>query len=175
MGFQSPWVLEHVQGVTTLQWFIVTSVGFLLLVWVWVRYIWPSMVAQHLQDHQRKVAEAIQQVDQALQEMDRLRDDYRARLDRIQEETQRRMAEAVAEAESLREQIIAEGRAAAEAIVSRGRQEVERERAKARVRLRSMFVDNVINAARAAAPAALEPGDHRRLVERFVHEIGGAP
>ncbi|MGC8666624.1 MAG: F0F1 ATP synthase subunit B [Chthonomonadales bacterium] len=174
MGFQSPWVLEHVQGVTTLQWFIVTLVGFLLLVWVWVRYIWPSMVAQHLEEHQRRVAEAIQEVDHALAEMDRLRDDYRSRLDRIEEETQRRMAEAVAEAEALREQIIAEGRASADAIVARGRQEVERERAKARVRLRGMFVDLVINAARAAAPDALDGTDHRRLIDRFIHDVGGA-
>lgn len=173
MGFQSPWVLEHVQGVTTLQWFIVTSVGFLLLVWVWVRYIWPSMVAQHLQEHQRRVAEALEQVEQATKEMDRLRDDYKARLDRIEDETQRRMAEAVAEAEALRAQIIAEGQAAANAIIARGQQEVERERAKARVRLRAMFVDHVIHAARIAAPAALDAADHRALIDRFVHEIGG--
>ncbi len=172
MQFEPPWILEHTRDVSNVQWLIVSFVGCALLVWVWLKFVGPSMVAGHLAEHQRQVAEAIEQVEKTLSETAEMRNDYRKRLDSIEEETSRRMDEAVSEADMLRDQILGAARETSAGILRRGEQEVARERAKAMVHLRQQFVESVVGAARHAAAGSLQPVDHKRLVEEFVNDLG---
>lgn len=172
MTFHFPWVLEHTTKETNLQWLIVTGVGFVFVVWLILKFVWPGMIRPHLVERQASIVHAAEQVAATLREMETLRNDYRQRLEQIHEETQRRIAEAVQEAELLGATILAEARDDAAAILRRGEEEVSRERAKAMVHLRRQFVQGVIGAAQFASTRSLTDSDHRRLVAGFIDDLG---
>jgi F-type H+-transporting ATPase subunit b len=130
-----------------------------------------NIIGGLLTERQRDIAETAAQVETTQREMDQLRNDYRQRLEHIEDETERRMAEAIREAEDLREQILAEAHQVAAAIVQRGQDEVERERAKARVRLRNQFVDEVIDAAEYAVGRSLDAALQKRLLQNFMRNV----
>lgn len=169
-----PFVIEHTKEVNTLQWLIITGIGFVLLALLVMRWVWPSMIQPHLAERLKNIQENARQIETTLRETDEMRGDYRGRLERIHDETERRMEEAVREAESLREQILAEAQVTARGIVRRGEEEVGRERAKAMVTLNRQFVDGVIGAARYAASQALDGPSHSRLVDDFTRNLGAS-
>src|SRR5947207_1460840 len=91
--FEFPWKLEHTSQVTSTQWLIISLVGFALIVWVFLKFVWPSMVRPHLVDRHRGIVEAARQVESTMSETRQLRDEYQRRLEQIHEETQRRIEE----------------------------------------------------------------------------------
>ncbi len=168
---KSPFLLEHPPDISNAGYAIVQVVGFLLLAFVFVKLVWPSMVQPHLDARRVAIADAKQQVEQTHNETREMLGDYRRRLEGIHQETQRRIEDALTEAEALRESILADGRTASAAIIRRGEEEVARERAKAMLQLRADFVESVVGAARHAAANSLD-GHQRRLVDGFVRILG---
>lgn len=173
MSFQIPWTLHPPPGVGTFQWFVILLVGFVCVAYIVARFVLP-MIGRMLAERQTAIAEAANQVETTLRETEQLRNDYRQRLERIEDETEQRMAAAVQEAEVLREQILEEARSQAQAIVRRGEEEVERERAKVMINLRTQFVEDIIRAADYAAERSLDAGHQRRLVDEFIRKVGTA-
>jgi F-type H+-transporting ATPase subunit b len=170
----NPFVLEHPAEYTDVQWLIIRGIGFALVLFIILKYIWPSFFGTPLRERREAIIEASEQVEQTMRETEQMRNDYRARLERIEDETEARMQEAIREADALKDQILAEARAQAEAITRRGEEEISRERAKAMLRLRQQFVEDVINAAEFAAAGSLDGDRQRRLVDDFVTNVGAA-
>src|SRR5258707_1149180 len=112
MKFENPFILEHPAEFSDLQWLLVRGIGFVLVFWIFWKFIRP-MVTVHLVSRHDAIVEADHQVQSTLRETREMRDDYQARLETIHGETQRRLEEAVHEAESLREQILTEAKQAA--------------------------------------------------------------
>src|SRR5258707_1361236 len=112
-----PFILEHPNDVTEIQFLIVRGIGFALLAWLMVRAIWPTLVKPHLTERERGIAEADAQVAETLRDTAEMRDDYRVRLEGIAGETEQRMTSSVQEAEQLSDTILAEARETAAAIV----------------------------------------------------------
>jgi F-type H+-transporting ATPase subunit b len=156
-----------------MEWFVVLLIGFICVAYVIARFVLP-MIGRMLAERQTAIIEAANQVETTLRETEQLRNEYRRRLERIEEETEQRMAEAVQEAEALREQILEEAREQARAIVRRGEEEVERERAKVLMNLRTQFVEDIIRAANYAAQRSLDAEHQRRLVDEFTQKVGTA-
>lgn len=167
----NPFILEHPGDINDVQWLIVRGIGFLLVVWIVIKFILPAYITPHLVGRKEEIQIAAKQVDDTMRETRQMRDDYRQRLEGIEDETEARMAEAVREAEDLRNHIVGEGQQLAASIVRRGEDEVSRERAKAMVSIRRQFVEDVVGAAEFAA-ANLDAGNQRRLVEQFVQGVG---
>jgi F0F1-type ATP synthase membrane subunit b/b' len=168
----NPFVLEHPGDVSDIQWLIVRGIGFLLVLWIILKFIIPMFFKQQLIDRQQNIVTAAEQVEQTMRETEQMRNDYRVRLERIEDEAEARMAEAIREAEDLRNQILAEEMINSENIVRRGEAEVSRERAKALVHLRSQFVEDIIGAAQYAASKSLDAPKQQRLVSDFVKNVG---
>jgi F-type H+-transporting ATPase subunit b len=167
----NPFILEHPGEISDLQWLIVRGIGFVLVIWVIVKFILPTQITPHLVSRREEIQIADDQVKSTLAETAQMRDDYRVRLEGIEDETEARMAEAVREAGDIRDHILTEAKVSAEAIVRRGEDEVSRERAKAMVGLRKQFVADVIGAAEHTA-AQMDDKGHRRLVDLFISEVG---
>lgn len=170
MKFEFPFILEHPPEFTDIQWLMVRGIGFVLVFWIFWKFIRP-MVGVHLVSRHEAIVEADHQVQSTLHETKEMRDDYQARLESIQDETRRRMDEAVHEAEMLREQILSEARQTATTIARRGEDEVAREHAKAMLHLRTQFVEGVIGAAKHAAAGSVTENHHRRLIEEFTKDL----
>lgn len=169
----NPWILEHPAEVTDVQWLIVSTIGFVLVAFIFYKFVLLGMIAPHLKDRTVAIEEADRQVQQTLAETEQLRNDYRQRLERIEEETQQRMTAAIREAENLRDQILADGREHAAALVRRSEEEIAHERAKSMLLLRKKFVEDTIHAAQYAASRSLAPQDQSRLVAGFIQELNG--
>src|SRR5262245_5756552 len=170
MKFEFPFILEHPPEFTDIQWLLVRGIGFVLVFWIFWKFIRP-MVGVHLVSRHEAIVDADHQVQSTLRETEEMRNDYRARLESIHDETRRRMDEAVHEAELLKEQILAEANQSAATITRRGEDEVAREHAKAMVQLRSQFVEGVIGAAKHAAANSVTESHHRRLIEEFTKDL----
>ena len=68
MQLQFPWVLEHTKDVTDAQWLIITGIGFLLVVFLIVKFVWPIMFQPHLVQRQQGIEHAAAQVESTLRE-----------------------------------------------------------------------------------------------------------
>jgi F-type H+-transporting ATPase subunit b len=170
MELKNPFFLEHPAEFSDFQWLLVRGIGFLLVFWIFWKFIRP-MVTVHLVSRHEAIVQADHQVTSTLRETEEMRNDYQARLETIHDETRRRLDEAVHEAESLKEQILAEARQSVQAITRRGEDEVAREQAKAMTTLRNQFVEGVIGAARHAAANSVSENHHRRLIEEFTKDL----
>lgn len=167
----SPFQLEHTPDITDIQWLAIRTVGFVLILAIVWRFIVP-MVGGLLRDRQVAIEQADNQVKATLGETERMRNEYRQRLEQIEDETEQRMEAAVREAEDLRSHIQAEAREAATGLLERARQDVEQERRKTFVHLRSEFVDDVVRAAGFAAAQTVDASTQRRLVQEFARDLG---
>ena len=171
MHIISPWVLEHPSNISNQSWLIVTGAGFLLVVWLLMKFVVP-LIGGMLTERQTSIAEAARQVKATLAETENMRNDYQARLEGIEEETKARMEEAIREANTLREQILEDAKRDVGAIVQRGHDEVSRERLKAQKDLKIQFVDDVIKAASFAAAGINDENMQRSLVDEFTRNVG---
>jgi F-type H+-transporting ATPase subunit b len=169
----SPIVLEHPADITDVQWLIIRTVGFVIVAAIVVKVGIPVLRGL-LTERQRAIQETEDQVAETMRQTSEMRSDYQLRLERIQDEAEQRMADAVREADSLRDHILAEAREVADAIVRRAGQDVDQERVKAMVDLRNEFVDKVVQAAAFAASRSLDEGQHSRLIDDFVRNVGAA-
>ena len=167
----SPWVLEHPSNINNLQWLIVTGIGFILIAWLVGKFIIP-MIGGMLDERKKSIVDAAAQVESTMHEAEQMRNDYKSRLDGIQEETRIRLEAAVKEAEALEQQIRQETDRDAKNVIQRGYDEVSRERAKAYLRLKEQFVNDVVNAAQYAAQRTLGDADKNRLVDEFIDNVG---
>jgi F-type H+-transporting ATPase subunit b len=166
-----PWGFKPPPDVSQFQWAVVLTAGFILFALVYAKVIGP-IVRSLLQERQAAIIETYNQVETTLRETEQLRNDYVQRLEHIEDETEARMADAVREAEMLRDQILEEARHNAALLIQRARDEVERERAKALVHLRTEFIDDVIRAAEFAVEKSLDPAQQKRMVQEFIQKVG---
>ncbi len=173
MTFQIPFQFHPPPGVALGQWITILVVGFVLIAFAFVKFVVP-MITVHLVERREEITEASAQVESTLQETGQLRADYQKRLERIEDETEARMAEAVREANQLRDTILAEGRELAEGILRRSRDEAARERAKALVRLRIQYAEDVVAAAAYAASRSMDASSQERLVREFSVSVRSA-
>jgi F-type H+-transporting ATPase subunit b len=108
------------------------------------------------------------QVQQALAEAKRLRDDYADRLKGIEVEQRERIAAAVKEAQISHTEIIADAEQAAAAIRRRTEEEIARERTRQRIQLRREIVQTTFDAAEKAIKANSTDAVQHQLIGDFV-------
>lgn len=172
MNLRSPFLLEHTAEVTDLQWFIVRTLGFLVMVFIVWKFIVP-VIRGMLRDRYDSIISAEAQRQATLTETEAVRDDYRNRLNRIEAETSDRLDQAVVEADELKTHILGEAARASAALLARAEAEVKMERAKALADLRSEFAEGVVGAAAEAASLSLTETRQEALLSRFVAQLGG--
>lgn len=171
MNLRSPFLLEHTAEVTDLQWFIVRTLGFLVMVFIVWRFIVP-VIRGMLNDRYRSIVSAEEQRQQTLADTEAVRDDYRDRLSRIEAETTERLDQAVVEADELKAHILGEAGRASAALIARAEAEVKMERAKALADLRAEFAGGVVGAAAEAAAKSLTEARQQAMLDRFISELG---
>ena len=108
------------------------------------------------------------QVQQALAEAQRLRDDYASRLRGIEVEQRERIEAAVKEAQTSRTEIIADAEQLATAIRRRTEEEIARARTRQRIQLRREIVQTTFDAAEKAVKANSTDSVQHQLIGDFV-------
>src|SRR5581483_6959814 len=156
-----PFAIEHPETVLAM------LVGLALLVLLLGRFGLPSARSM-LNDRAARIEENLTQVQRALEDVQRQRNDYAARIAQIETEARQRIDAAVREAETSRAEIIAEAEQTANALRRRAEEEIARERTRQRIRLRQEIVQLTLNAAEQSVRAHTNESVQRQLIGDFI-------
>lgn len=150
--------------------FLALIVGFGIFVLLAVKFGLPALKAL-LAQRESRIETAHNQVQTALGDVQKLRDDYAARIASIEAEQRERIDAAVREAEAVRGEIIAEAQSTANAINRRTQEELSRERTRQRLILRRQLVEAALNAAEQSIVATNSETTQRELIRDFTAQV----
>jgi F-type H+-transporting ATPase subunit b len=147
------------------------ALAFIVLVWVLGKFLFRP-VQNMLEARQQEVRSTLEQVAADRQAMEQSRREYETRLAAIESEARDKIQSALREAQGLKEEIIASARTDSEKIVRRGQEEIQREKQKALVELRTEVVDLAVQGASKILGTAIDERQHRALIGDFISKVG---
>ena len=152
---------------------ITQILGFLVVVWLLGAFAWKPLLGV-LEQRRQKIADDFAAAERARSEMEKLKADFEARIREIESAARTRMAEAAREGEKLSAQIVDEGRAKAKEQLEKALADIQREKEKALAEMRAQVVNSVITATERVIHERLDDAGHKKLIERFLDEVGSA-
>jgi F-type H+-transporting ATPase subunit b len=150
---------------------LTTVIGFLILVWILRRFAW-GPILDLIEQRREKIARDYSSAERELQEAESLKGDFETKLSEIKVIERERVQEAVKRGEDLAEGIVTRARAEVTETKAKGVQDLEIEAQKAQLGLRDDVVALAIGAAEKLIGERLDDASHRRLIERYIDEIG---
>ncbi len=151
---------------------LVHTIGFFLLVALLKHFTWGPLLGV-LDQRRRQIAQGLEDVERAKQEMARLKTQYEQELARIEESARRKLAEAVQEGRRVAAEMEEEGRVRAQESLTKAKEALVLEVAKAKAELRGQIVAMTVEATEKLLRARLDEGRDRALVEAFIAELDG--
>jgi F-type H+-transporting ATPase subunit b len=146
-------------------------VGFILLVWILRATAWEPLIG-YLEERRRKIAGEFEEAERRQAEADALKARYEQDLKGIEVQARQRIQEAVAQGQRVAAEIKEHAHADATARIERAEAEIVREREKARELLKQQVATLSIRTAEKILREKLDGPAHRRMVERFIDEVG---
>ncbi len=163
-----PFALEHTESL------LATLVGFVLLVFLLVRYAMPPIRTQ-LAERITHIETVQAEAERHLAEARQIRDDYATRIAQIEVEHRNRLDAAVREADAARAQMIADAQETARALRRRAEEEIARERTRQRILMRRQLVQITVDAAEQSVRTLNSEDSQRRLIADFIARVSGPP
>lgn len=152
--------------------FVPALVGFLIIWVVLAKFAWPTILA-NMEAREAKISGDIEAAEQAKKQAEEQLSSYEAKLAHAQRDADAIIDDARATAKKTQERIVEEANKQAGDIVARGRATVESERRAAMVDLASTVADVSVNAAAKIIDKNLDTEGQRKLVEKYLDEVGG--
>lgn len=153
--------------------FLIQVVGFLLLYWILSKYLFGPIKAV-LATRQENIQKDYDTAEKSRHDMEALKGEYEKRMESLEAEARTHIQDAIKEGQAAREQILAEARVEAQKAVDRGRQEIEHERDRAVVELRSEVANLAVGAAGKIVKESMDDARHRQMVDDFINQVGRA-
>ena len=150
------------------------AIGFLLLVWLLKRFGWGPLLGV-LDQRRQRIADGLEAVEQAKQEMARLKTQYERELSRSDAAARQKLLEAVQEGQRVAAEIEEAARAAAQASLAHAKEALALEVAKAKGTLRDQIVALTLEATETLLRARVDEGRDRTLVEAFLDDLERTP
>ena len=150
---------------------ITQILGFLAVLWILGTFGWKPLL-KVLEDRRQKIADDFAAAERARSEMEKLKADFEGRIREIESAARARMAEAVRDGEKLSSQIVEEGRAKSKEELAKALSDIQREKEKALVEMRAQVVQSVITATERVIHERLDDAGHKKLIEKFLDEVG---
>ncbi len=150
--------------------FVVNILAFLLLLVILKRFAWGALL-KLIDERREKIASEFRAIDEAKQEMAKLKEQYQQSLNRIEEEARGKIQQAILEGRRIAGEIEEEARNHARGTLEKTREAVEQEVAKARVALKEQVVDLAIQVTHKVLQQHLDEETDRRMIEAFIQEI----
>ncbi len=152
---------------------IVTQIiGFVVALWILKRYAWKPILHM-LEERRNAIQEEMDQTAADRQEAARTLAGYQEKMKDIDSEARAKIQEAVREGQAVAAEIKDSARKEAQAFVDRATEEIDRERAKAKIELKRDVVDLSLRAAEKLLGETLDEEKNRRMVDAFIDELGG--
>jgi len=148
-----------------------TVIGFAIFYWILRRYAFGPFI-KLLEDRRASITSTFDHLESERQENEKVHRHYDELIGKIGEERHKQLQEGLAEAKKLASEIEAEARRKAELILKRGEETIATEKAQAKLELMNYMVDLSIRSAELALRETITSDDHRRLIQRYIEELG---
>ena len=152
--------------------FVPALLGFLIIWVVLAKFAWPKILA-NMEAREAKISGDIEAAEQAKKQAQEQLSNYEAKLAGAQRDADAIIDEARTTAKKAQERIVEEANKQADDIVTRGRATVESERRATMVDLTNTIADVSVNAAAKIIDKNLDTEGQRKLVEKYLDEVGG--
>jgi F-type H+-transporting ATPase subunit b len=152
---------------------ITQSIAFILLVLFLARFVFRPVGAV-LDQRQKEVTDTLDQIAADRRAMEQTRTDYEQRLANIEAEAREHITGAVKRAQEEAAGITAKAREEAAAHRDRVLADIDQERKKAIVQIRTEMADLAVLAASKVLEREISPQVHRELIVDFISEVGAA-
>ncbi len=153
---------------------IVQIGGFVLLFVVFKIFLFKP-IGSILEARQSEVENRYKDAEAQRDAAEELKAEYQQHLARIEEEARARITEAMKEGQAMRDEIIADSRAKAEDVLAKAEFEIQREKEKALVELKSAVAALAVEAAGKLIRERLDDAKHRQLVAAFIEDLTPGP
>lgn len=152
--------------------FVPDLIGFLVIWFVLAKFAWPQIVA-NLDKREAKISGDVEAAEKTRAEAEAQLAAYKAKIAGAQRDADQIIEDAKKTAEQAKARIMDDANKQASDIVSRGKATVESERRAAMADLTDSIADLSVNAASKIIDQSLDTEAQRKLVEKYLNEVGG--
>jgi F-type H+-transporting ATPase subunit b len=131
-------------------------------------------VKNRLAERQQRIAESLEAADRASEEAAQQRQEFEKELAQAREKAQEEAREAAEKTEKMRQEILEDARKEAEAIKSQAREEAEAERQQVMADLRQQAAELAMQIARKIVGETIDEQKQRKMIDRFLADLGEA-
>ncbi len=152
---------------------IVTHIiGFVIALWILRRYAWTPILSM-LEERRNCIQEEMDNTAADRREAADTLAGYQEKMKDIDSEARTKIQEAVREGQAVAAEVKDSARKEAQTFLDRAKEEIDREKAKAKIELRRDVVDLSLRAAEKLLGETLDEEKNRRLVDAFIEDLGG--
>tara|TARA_B100000315_G_C14372320_1_gene493558 strand:+ start:41 stop:529 length:489 start_codon:yes stop_codon:yes gene_type:complete len=146
------------------------AAGFVVLVAVLKKFLWGPLLGV-LDKRRDTIQTGLKEVEDARQEMSRLKSQYEQELARIEESARKKLAETVKEGQRIAQELEEEARSKSQETLAKAKESIELELAKARIELKDQIVDLSLEAVEKLLKKQVDKTQDRALIEEYLGSI----
>jgi len=162
--------LGEILNLINLPVLISSLIGFVILWWVLAKFLWKP-VLNIIDERRESIEQAFQEVDDARDDVGKLKAEYEEHLTKINAEAQVKVQEAVEKGQQIAAEIRADAEAQREKLLAKTQEDIAREKDKALAEMRNAAIDLSFSISRRVMQEGLDRETHDRLVQGFIDEI----
>ncbi len=158
-------------GLVEVSQLITHIVGFLIALFILKKYAW-GPVLNMLDERRAKIKGDLDVAERTREDAKKDQEELRVQLKEIDATARAKTLEAINEARKIAADIKEDARSEGKDLVERARQEIEREKAKAKVELRNTVVELAIGGAEKLLTERMDDERNKKLVLEFIESVG---
>jgi F-type H+-transporting ATPase subunit b len=147
------------------------TIGVLIILFPLIKMFFIVPLQEAIQDRNSHLEKTFAEVETLRTDMEKMRTDYEARLVETEANAREQIKEQIREAQALRQTLMSEATERADALLEQAQQQIEQEKAKALLEIRSSVVDLTLAATEKLIGENLDDARNRRLVEEFINSV----
>lgn len=150
------------------------TMGAVAIMFPIIQMVFVAPLNEAMDERKKRLADTYSEADQLKQHMTDLKASYEEKLAASEAEAREKIQAAINEAHATKEQIVSEARTQADEIRVRNLEEMEREKQKMLVDLRTHVADLTLLATEKIISENLDDEKHRKLIDQFIQtaEVG---
>ena len=162
--------MEGIVQLLNLPILVSSLIGFIILWMVLKKFLWKA-VLDVIDERRESIETAFQEVDDAREDVKRMKLEYEQKLTEINAEAQAKLQEAVAKGQQIAAEIKTSAEESREAMTKRAQADINREKDKVLAELRNAAIDLSFSISQRVMRDGLDKEHHDSLAQSFVDEL----
>jgi F-type H+-transporting ATPase subunit b len=152
----------------------VVMIGFVLLMFPVIKSFFLVPLGEAIDSRNSELERTFTEAEELRASMTKLRSDYEQRLSATEASAREQIQAQIREAQNLRQTLMSEAAEKADALVEQARTQIEQEKTRALLEIRSTVVDLTLIATEKVIGANMDEARNRKLVEEFISGVEAA-